>query len=218
MINIRKIFDFLLSIILPKEESVLELENIDFAEKIDQLPKAPQIENDIFKALFQYKDKFVKKAIWEIKYRKNKKILEIFSKIFYEFILEDLSNQLIFNNFTNPTIVPIPVSRNTLRERGFNQCEIISRELSKIDKNKNFKIEFSALKKIKETSHQSKTKSRQDRLKNLSGCFSVDKDKIFGKNIILIDDVITTGSTMFEASKILNEAGAKKVIGYGIAY
>jgi predicted amidophosphoribosyltransferase len=61
-------------------------------------------------------------------------------------------------------------------------------------------------------------KNRNERLKNLKDCFSADEKKIKNRNIILIDDVITTGTTMNEASKTLKDAGAKKVIGFSLAH
>ena len=62
-------------------------------------------------------------------------------------------------------------------------------------------------------------KNRKKRLQNIKGCFSVSNhEKIKGSNIILIDDVITTGATMNEASRILIEAGADQVICFAIAH
>ena len=59
---------------------------------------------------------------------------------------------------------------------------------------------------------------KSERLKNLKGCFSANSELVKNRNIILIDDVITTGTTMNEATKTLREAGAKKVIGFSLAH
>lgn len=212
---LRKIFELLLSIILPKESNVLEIENLDI-EYISNLPKAKELDGNI-KALFKYKDKIVKQAIWEIKYKKNQKILEKFTKVFYDYILEELSDERLFNNFDSPIIIPIPTSKETLKERGYNQCELIVKELVKIDGGKNFSADFKALRKIKETKHQSKTKNKIQRLKNLEGCFEANKT-IKERNIILIDDVVTTGATMKEAARALKKSGAKKVVGFALGH
>ncbi|MFA6430544.1 MAG: phosphoribosyltransferase family protein [Candidatus Paceibacterota bacterium] len=216
--GIKKIFETILSILLPKEEKILEIENLNSEYIVRELPKAAETNNPKFKALFQYKNKIVKQAIWEIKYKKNKGILEKFSKALYDFILEEIGDELLFNNFQSPILVPIPTSKENLRERGYNQCELIIKELIKIDGGENFSTDFKALKKIKETKHQAKTKNKMQRLKNLDGCFYVDKERIKGKNIILIDDVITTGATMKEARQALEEAGTKKVIGFALGH
>jgi competence protein ComFC len=215
---LRKIFETLLSIILPKEESVLRIENLSLSFIENQLPKANETNNPKFKALFQYKDKIVRQAIWEIKYNKNKRILENFTLALYEFILEEISDEILFNNFHSPILIPIPTSKQSLKERGYNQCDLVVKELIKIDEGKNFFIDFKSLKKIKETGHQSKTKNKTQRLKNLEGCFLADPEKIKGKNIILIDDVITTGATMKEATRALKKAGAKKVLGFALGH
>jgi ComF family protein len=216
--HLKKLLDSIVSIVLPKEESVLNIEKIDLGNTEMEIPKANDINNGKFKALFQYRNKMVRQAIWEIKYRGNKSIIRKFSVALYEFILDELGDEITFDNFRNPVLVPIPGSKASLKERGFNQCELIARELAHLDENRNFTIEFSALKKVRETPHQSKLKNRSKRLKNLDGCFSADTKKVEDRCIILIDDVITTGATMNEASKTLRKAGAKKVIGFSIAH
>ena len=79
--------------------------------------------------------------------------------------------------------------------------------------------DFNILIKIKETEHQANIKERKDRLKNLSGSFSVkNAEMIKSRNIILIDDVITTGATLSEARKTLKQFGAKKIIAFTVAH
>jgi competence protein ComFC len=212
---LRRIFEILLSIILPKESKILDIENLDI-EYINNLPKAKEIDENT-KVLFRYKDKIVKQAVWEIKYRKNQKIIEKFTKVLYDFILEEISDEMLFNNFHSPILIPIPASKGSLKERGFNQCDLIVKELIKIDAGKNFSADFKSLRKIKETKHQSKAKNKIQRLKNLNGCFEADEG-IKGKNIILIDDVVTTRATMREAARTLKKAGAKKVIGFAFGH
>ena len=217
MQKLNEIFDRLLSLILPKEESVEKIEKMDDVET-SELPKANETSDTKFKAVFLYKDKTVRRAIWEIKYRKNMNILRKFTKALYELMLEELGDETLFENFRNPLLVPIPASKSGLKERGFNQCELIVCELCKLDRDINFKLELNALKKIKETPHQSKLKNRAERLRNLKDCFSANSEKIKGRCVIVVDDVITTGTTMSEASKALHKAGAKKVIGFSIAH
>ncbi len=225
MKQIKDFFELLFGFILPKDADVLEIEEMSLENLMEKIPQSGELEESRFKALFQYKNNIAHKAVWEIKYRANKKITEKFSKLLYEFILENISDETIFSNFKNPLLLPIPASKSTLRERGFNQCTLIAEEIEKIDGEpacrsgrKNFEINFDALSKIKETPHQSKSKNRAERLKNLQDSFKADSEKVKGRNIIVIDDVITTGTTMKEASKTLRKAGAKKVLGFAIAH
>lgn len=170
--------------------------------------------------LFDYRHPPIKKSIWFLKYKGKKSIASIFAEVMYGKIIEELSELSILNNFREPILIPIPLSRKRHRERGYNQAELICNKLIEIDgKNNNFKLEKNILTKIKETEHQVKTKNRISRLKNLSDSFSVKNPELIkNRNIILIDDVLTTGATLTEAKKILKQFGAKKVIAFTVAH
>jgi len=218
IIKIKKLIDSIFDFILPKDIEILEIEKMSETEILSFTQQANDIKDDKCKALFQYKDKISRKAIWAIKYNKNRTILKKFSFLLYEFIMEDISEKINFYTFDNPLLVPIPMHKNNLKERGYNQSELITKEIFKIDEGKNFNISISALLKIKETPHQSLLKNKTERIKNLKDCFWADKKVVSNRNIILIDDVITTGTTMNEASRALKIAGAKKVIGFSLAH
>ncbi len=213
---INNTFKFFLDIFLPKEEKTIKIEELS-EEEILSFEKSGEIDNKKLKSVFNYKDKTIRQVIWEIKYNKNKKVLEKFSKVLHEFILGEISDEVLFGNFKNPILIPIP-SLESRKNKGFNQAELIAKEIFSIDGGKNFQIETGILFKIKETEHQSKIKNRKDRLENLVGAFSASSEKGAGLNFILIDDVITTGATMNEAVRALKESGAKKVIGFSIAH
>ena len=122
-------------------------------------------------------------------------------------------------NFRDALLVPIPLSGSRLRERGFNQALLLCESLVALDNNQNFKLEKNVLIKPKETEHQAKIEDRQKRLKNIIGSFAVKNPELIQKkNIILIDDITTTGATLHEAKKILRAAGARKVIAFTIAH
>ncbi len=218
MEKIIKFINTILDLILPKDFGIVEIENMSEMDIQNSVPEANEIKNSKYKAIFQYKNKISRKAIWAIKYNKNKMILNKFSNLLYEFILENVTDEMAFSNFNNPLLIPIPMHKNNLRQRGYNQSELIAKEIYKIDEGKNFDIVLGALIKIKETPHQSELKNKNERLKNLKGCFYANKELVQNRNIILIDDVITTGTTMNEASKTLREAGAKRVIGFSVAH
>jgi ComF family protein len=219
MINKLKGFvEYVLDLLLPRDFEVLEIENMPNIDILRDVPAANELKNDNFKAIFQYKNKISRKAIWAIKYNKNPKIINKFSNILYEFILENLTDEISFSNFNNPLLIPIPMHKNNLKERGYNQSELITKEVYKIDGGINFEISTDALLKIKETPHQSTLKNKTERLNNLKGCFQANTNIVKNRNIILIDDVITTSTTMGEAAKTLKNTGARKVIGFSIAH
>ena len=157
--------------------------------------------------------------VWNLKYKNKKEIAEIFTEYLYPKILEELSELKLLENFHNPILIPIPLSKKRFKERGYNQSSLIAKNLEKLDKKENFVLEENILFKRKETEHQARIKNKQARLKNLIGTFSVkNQELIKNKNIILIDDVTTTGATLKEARKILRENGAKKIIAFTIAH
>ena len=100
----------------------------------------------------------------------------------------------------------VPMTRRDKAERGFNQCEIMAKVISK---RLNLKFEKNVLKKIRQTAPQKELKAAE-RAKNLRGAFKVCKD-VKGKSVLLIDDVITTGATLRENAKMLYKAGANRV-------
>lgn len=174
-------------------------------------------ENWIY-SIYDYRHPPIKKAIWLLKYKGKIKIAEILAESLYNRILEELSDLEKLENFTNPILIPIPLSNKRMKERGYNQSELIA---VKIRNNFNNQIEFkkNILIKNKETEHQAKIRNKNKRLINIRGTFSIkQKDEIKNRNIILIDDVTTTGATLSEAKKILKENGAKKIIAFTIAH
>lgn len=104
-------------------------------------------------------------------------------------------------------ITYIPISKRSLKERGFNQCEYLGKNLGK---ELGLKC-LETLVKVKETKRQ-KELSKSERFKNIKDSFGViNKEKINGKRFILIDDVLTTGATLLEGEKILKENGALEI-------
>ena len=172
--------------------------------------------------LYDYRHPGIKKSLWLFKYQGKKRLAGIFAEILYEKISEELAELGPMENFSQPILIPIPLSGKRYRERGFNQAELICRELIKINEMRQgryLKLENNILKKPKDTEHQARIKDRRERLKNMRGTFAVKTSEfVRGKNIILIDDILTTGATLSEARRVLKEAGARKVIAFTIAH
>ena len=113
-------------------------------------------------------------------------------------------------------IFPIPLHKSKLKIRGYNQSAIIAKMISEVTKiNYNSKT----LIKIKSTVNQSGLikKLREKNLKNSFHVNACNKKLIKGKKILLVDDIITTGSTINECSKILVQNGVAEVIAISIA-
>lgn len=111
-------------------------------------------------------------------------------------------------------IVPVPIHKKRKNERGYNQSELISKEIAKnIDELTSVMV----LKKIKNNTRQSllDEKSRITNVKNVYEI--VSKEIIYNKRIILFDDIYTTGNTVNECSRILKLNGAKYILVLSLA-
>jgi ComF family protein len=110
-----------------------------------------------------------------------------------------------------PLILPVPLHRVKDRARGFNQAEEIANAVKKLT---GFAIERHALVRKRATESQTGMTSHQRR-ENVRGAFALRKrglNVVKGRNIVLIDDVMTTGATAAECTRVLLRAGAKQVL------
>ena len=153
-----------------------------------------------------------------LKYRNKKGIAEVLAQAAYDRLLEELSELAVFENFNNPILIPIPLYKKRLKKRGYNQAELLAKEIVKRG-NDVFTLTTKVLYKVKDTKSQVEIRDKKERLKNLHGAFAVkNPETIHGRNIILVDDVTTTGTTLNEAKKVLEKSGARKVIAITIAH
>jgi len=115
-------------------------------------------------------------------------------------------------------IIPIPLHTRRLRWRGFNQSFLLARHLS-TNLLPQFEIPLKeCLVRNRYTSPQMEIKDYHSRKQNLADAFSMAaKEKVKNKTILLVDDVATTGSTIFECAKVLKKAGAKEVFAIVVA-
>lgn len=108
----------------------------------------------------------------------------------------------------------IPLSRKRQKNRGYNQSELLARQISK-----NTGVPCKAtLKKIKNNKAQSTIKDNKQRATNVVGAYRViDEHQLKGKHILLVDDVVTTGATLAECARMLKKSGAEVVYGITLA-
>jgi len=108
----------------------------------------------------------------------------------------------------DPILIPVPLHRARLWGRGFNQSALVARELSRRLK---FPTDVLVLRRSKRTPPL-KGMSPQQRRKAVAGAFKIaDKTAVSGRTVILIDDVLTTGSTADACARALQRAGASRV-------
>ena len=150
----------------------------------------------------------MRSAIHEYKYN----CKPYLSKTLGLWMRETLKTNSEFKDFS--FLLPVPLARKKLAQRGFNQSDLLA---DIIAEKKDFEVIKDAVIRIKNTKPQA-TLNKEARKTNISGAFSALKPKLIkGKNIILIDDVATTGNTLEELAKTLKKAGARKVAAFTLA-
>jgi ComF family protein len=114
----------------------------------------------------------------------------------------------------NWIVVPVPLHQARKRERGYNQSAIIARAIGQVS---GFQVCENGLKRLRHTPSQTRL-DRQARYLNMDSAFGVqNQEKIEGRLVILIDDVVTTGATVCACAHALVGAGAKKVVVAAVA-
>lgn len=165
-------------------------------------------QNDVYYdqgyTIFEYEGK-IRKSIINYKFNEMKCFSDYYSEIMADYFNNKCSNEYDY-------VTSVPLYRSKYWARGYNQSEVIAKKFS----NK-INVPYNRiLKKIINTKQQS-TLSATNRHKNIKDAFMCIKD-IQNKNILIIDDILTTGSTINECCKTLKAAGAKKVDFIVLAY
>lgn len=152
------------------------------------------------KSLYVYEG-LIKKAIYSYKYYNKPYFYKLFGKMLLDY--------MISNNYTSfDFITSVPLHPSKMRKRGYNQSELLARYISN-----EFRIPYlDALKRTKKTLKQSEM-SKEERRKNLKKAFAAKKcaEKAINSQVLLVDDIYTTGSTVEECSKVLIDYGISKV-------
>jgi predicted amidophosphoribosyltransferase len=161
-----------------------------------------------------YKEKsLTRKLIHQFKYQPYiKDLAKTLSGIIIEHLI--LAGKNTDDIWENSVLIPVPLDKNKLKARGYNQSDELAKKLAEV-----FKIPVISdnLIKIKSTKPQMEL-SKEQREKNLTGAFMLKNPSAIAQGkIFLIDDVYTTGSTMEECASVLRDAGAKSVWGIAIA-
>lgn len=180
------------------------------APKTEEKCKVCQINKfqfDKARSVFMFNE-VVQNMIHEFKYNEMTRVAIFFGKLSKEYIEK-------FQPFEHiDYIVPVPLHIVRKRDRGFNQAEYITREISK---NMNWKHLPNLIKRKRFTETQTKLNKEQRKI-NVSLAFKVNpKYEIKGKNILLVDDVFTTGATANSIALALKEKQVNKIYVFTIA-
>ena len=148
-------------------------------------------------------DGVMRTAIHRMKFQKRKRLAEPLGVLLVQY----LSQTPGINLEEMDAIIPIPLHRRRLRQRGFNQAELLAGVIGRY-----YELPvINALERIKDT-HPQFDLSGEARRINVHGAFKVsDSRSVYNRRLLLFDDIYTTGSTLTESSKALMIAGARRV-------
>lgn len=149
-----------------------------------------------------YYEGVLKELIHDFKYKKITALSTDFTTLITDFMKK-------YNIARNcHLVIPVPMHPRRLFKREINHSDILAKNIAK---ELNIRYSNRILKKIKDTPVQS-TLKRHERIKNLSSSFSFKNSSLVrGKNILIVDDLFTTGSTVNECARVLKDAGAESI-------
>lgn len=154
------------------------------------------------------KDKELQFIIHALKYEKK----FLIGKFLGENLGEEFATK--FRSWNIDLVVPIPLHHLKKAERGFNQSYYIAKGISTAT---GIPLNARAVKRVRFTQSQT-TMTLKEREENIDGAFKVRKtEKVKGKNILLVDDVMTTGATISECGRVLLEVGASRIYAATVA-
>jgi len=152
-----------------------------------------------------FEDNPIRVGIHWLKYRNHKAVALPLSQI--------LANTYSQYQLNCNVIVPVPLHTSRRKERGYNQCELLAKPLGKF---LNLPVNAKTLQRTQKTKSQM-TLGAFDRRKNVANAFKCYNNQLANLNVLLIDDVCTTGSTLDSCAVALKETGVKSVWGITLA-
>lgn len=148
----------------------------------------------------------MRQAIHHFKYRNVKALAAPLAQLMKEY--------LVASPLPAEVLVPVPLHRRRLRQRGYNQASLLARELAKLS---SMPLVEDSLLRLRDTPAQTGTKSAEERQSNVAQAFLCRGQGLEGKSILLIDDVCTSGATLEACATTLKAAGATSVWGLTVA-
>jgi ComF family protein len=185
-----------------------EIKSLERINSFDQSELEKKINADYSFSAFTFRenDNF-SRIIYQIKYGGMKKLGFYMGRI----LGQELHNHINkFNIAPFDLIIPVPLYKTKLRERGYNQSDYLCQGINEIF---HTKVIADIIHRKRNTKTQSKLNNQQ-RAQNVKGAFEINNrvSEIFEKNIILVDDVVTTGSTLNEVIKTLKDSNSGKIL------
>lgn len=160
---------------------------------------------------YQYDDGLIQKLIWQLKFNNVRGVAKSAGELLAGYFEKIKAVEVL--KLETAVIVPIPLHKKRQAVRGFNQAEEIAKELAQLMSLKTVNELLMRGKATRSQLHYDKS----EREMNIREAFSVDRNMEIPDTVILLDDVVTTGSTLNEAAAVLREAGVRRVVAVALA-
>jgi len=164
-----------------------------------------QADIDGIRSPFRF-DGLIREAIHQLKYRNLRALAVSLAQL--------LQDYLVANPMPGEVLVPVPLHHKRLRERGYNQSSLLARELGKFI---NLPVVDDCLIRQRHALPQARTSSINERQSNVAGAFACRNRRLQDKQVLLIDDVSTSGATLDACAGALKAGGATSVWGLVLA-
>jgi len=143
--------------------------------------------------------------IQQLKFNQKLNFAPLLSNLMAEKMRQNLQQHLFENNKPD-IIIPMPLHNRRLKQRGFNQSHLLIKPIAKILQ---LPIDLNSCKRVRDTAHQTGKNARQ-RQQNIKNAFAFNNKRSY-QHVAIFDDVVTTGSSVSELSKVLKRGGVKRV-------
>lgn len=148
----------------------------------------------------------IRRAVHELKYRNLRALASPLAELLHDYLVE--------NQVPGDVLVPVPLHRRRYRERGYNQSALLARELGRLS---GLPVVENCLVRSSYAPPQVRSASVGERHDNVAGAFACRDGRLRGRQVILIDDVSTSGATLDTCAGVLKSAGAETVWGLVLA-
>lgn len=220
MQNIIHFITFVLDSLFPDECIGCRKSNTLLCEKcLARIPRAEPAEHSFIHPLFTYRSPVMKEVINRLKYKNVRRLATYFGDALYEEIIHEQSDYLSSSYIDKVLLIDIPLHKKRLRERGYNQSELLVQSILNVDQSHTFEHIPNILVRARNTKSQARSEKRSVRIANLKNAFVCsDPSRVRGRIVVLIDDVTTTGATLLEARRALITAKPRKVFAVTLAH